>query len=77
MTVTTPISDKTVFKYSGSPIVRKGLLRDYDGVLFSDLDSFSLTTLNTRVTTLPANDPSSGSLQSTANAKLFTITLTE
>jgi len=59
--------------YSESHIVRRGLLFYYDPLLCSDLNSLSLSYLNTLDTTLPSVDPTGTSYPIGINASLLNI----
>jgi hypothetical protein len=64
---------ESVSIYSESHIVRRGLLFYYDPLLCSDLNSLSLSYLNTLDTTLPSVDPTGTSYPIGINASLLNI----
>jgi|GEM_PF-4747167 len=74
-----PISvsgSSNLYIYQESHIVRTGILKYYDPLMFSDLALQYLSTLNVVDHTLPATDPTSNQQPEGINFTIFDLTIT-
>ena len=69
-------SNNSLYFYGKDHIVRTGILKYYDPLMFSDLSLQSLSVLNVVDHTLPATDPTSNQQPDGINFTIFDLTIT-